>query len=229
MLLVVLSLTNGKEFWDTDSPSHSDAGSIYSGSHKSSSPRREVDEEEYMKIVVSKRIRRLRRTIYEDPGNPFLIFDFEEQEISENDAPPSSFWKPDADDAPPPGFWGPGDVSPAFSGPSRHASTKHEFDSILGGGSERRSPDVKDARDSPIHAPTPQRIGTPALIKDHSIPAAGDVQHQNFGGTHQGSVSQKQLPAPAAAPSQNAGSRDTAFYGFYDNVLQEYRQSMNGL
>lgn len=167
-----------------------------------------------MKIRVNKRIRRVRRTIYEDPGNPFLIFDFEEEDLDVNDAPP-------------PGFWGPGDVSPAFSGPSRHVSTKDEFDRILGSG-ERQSHDMQDARDSPMHAPTPRRTGTPTLIKEHSIAVALEPdasQREGLDGFPEWRLSQKK--ADTAPPEQSDGTRDTMFYGFYDNVLQEYRQSLN--
>ncbi|EME39255.1 hypothetical protein DOTSEDRAFT_38476 [Dothistroma septosporum NZE10] len=74
-----------QEFWDaTDSPVVSsegyepdDTNSDYSTRSSSSSPRapREVNEEEYMKLTASYRIRRVRQTIYDDPGNPFSLED----------------------------------------------------------------------------------------------------------------------------------------------------------
>lgn len=168
-----------------------------------------------------KRIRRFRQTIYEDPGNPFNIAshhcDEEDEEMDEReeDDDEEEFR---IDDAPPAGFWGPGDLSPAFpSGGSRHISTRHEFDSILGSDTYQ-SHEVLDARDEPPQAPTPERIGTPEVIKVHSFPSIQvALKREDSGSTLRGSDMRQR-----EGLGQDPGNRDTAFYAFYDDVLKEY-------
>lgn len=180
--------------------------------------------------MAKKRIRRVRKTIYEDPGNPFNVAsthsesdeaeeeEYEESEEEEEDDEEDYF----VNDAPPPGFWGPNDTSPAFSGSGRHLSHRHEFDSILGSDTYQGHGGF-DARDEPMHAPTPQRIGTPSVIREHSIPVLDDSIFRRF------DENLSSNGKDAAPLNGNVGSRDTEYYGFYDDVLEEYRRSVADL
>jgi len=174
--------------------------------------------------MAKKRIRRVRKTMYEDPGNPFNIASThsESEETGEDDEESEEEDEEEyfVNDAPPPGFWGPNDTSPAFSGSGSHLSSRHEFDTILGSDTYQGYDGV-DARDEPMHAPTPQRIGTPSVIREHSIPVLDDSIFRRF---------DKRGSSNEDAPLDgNAGSRDTAYYGFYDDVLEEYRRSVADL
>ncbi|KAF2168886.1 hypothetical protein M409DRAFT_20900 [Zasmidium cellare ATCC 36951] len=230
------------EFWE--SSSHIPDGeedSTYSSndSTRPSSPSvpREVNEEEYMKIARVRRIRRIRRTIYSDPGNPFAFGDDDDPH-----AAPTTLFQRSRDVSPAPTAVG---DRPRVELNDSPASMIEESAGVLSD-SPMSPPEeggkFEHVRDSLLYAPTARRSGTPALITQLSIPASPaspqpPVKDEKFlvpktiprkRSLSWGGPESPQLGG-LVSPEQDGNVRNTMYYGFYDQVLQEYHRSREGL
>lgn len=190
-----------------------------------------------MKLAGKKKLRKVRQTVYESPGNPFA--DDEEQEgISVFTMPfrPPVYPLDTVREGSP-------SRSPcdrAARAPARPAGQM----SLLNGSPFEdaiESPAVAQspvALPSAIHAPAPQRHGTPTLIKEHRSSMSVTVITENLAAQESESeyVSPRTLWQPGSEPSKQPPqgkkgvreeARNTKFYGFYDDILQDYngRQS----
>ncbi|SMQ52603.1 unnamed protein product [Zymoseptoria tritici ST99CH_3D7] len=225
----------------------------------------------YVKLSKTRKIGRLRDTVYSDPGNPFdgesdineadfgmagvgrEITPAEQKKISAKDEtppPPLDFWREswpsqsrlskrrgvlqintkerrshedgkkvrqfkrksaassssssdDYDDAgPPSGFWRGQSSVKVRKRPEMQ--TRQEVEESRG---RKRGP--RDGGETVIHAPTPKRSGTPALIREHSLPLFPEDKKE-MGDRN------------AKEDDENRDNRDTRFYKFYSGVLGEY-------
>ncbi|KJX94403.1 hypothetical protein TI39_contig4197g00008 [Zymoseptoria brevis] len=225
----------------------------------------------YVKLSKTRKIGRLRDTVYSDPGNPFdgesdidevdfgvagvgrEITPAEQKESSAKDEtppPPLDFWREswpsqsrlskrrgvlqintkekrshedgkkvgqfkrrsaassssssdDYDDAgPPPGFWRGQSSVKVRKRPE--TQTRQEVEESRG---RKRGP--RDGAETVILAPAPKRSGTPALIREHSLPLFPEDKKE-MGNRN------------AKEDDENRDTRDTRFYKFYSGVLGEY-------
>ncbi|EGP86066.1 uncharacterized protein MYCGRDRAFT_94570 [Zymoseptoria tritici IPO323] len=223
----------------------------------------------YVKLSKTRKIGRLRDTVYSDPGNPFDgESDIDEADIGmagvgreitpaeqknnsakdETPPPPLDFWREiwpsqsrlskrrgvlqintkerrshedgkkvrqfkrksaassssdDYDDAgPPSGFWRGQSSVKVRERPEMQ--TRQEVEESRG---RKRGP--RDGGETVIHAPTPKRSGTPALIREHSLPLFPEDKKE-MGDRN------------AKEDDENRDNRDTRFYKFYSGVLGEY-------
>ncbi|PPJ59047.1 hypothetical protein CBER1_01697 [Cercospora berteroae] len=225
---------------------------ISHSSSRSSSPSRprKVNDERYMKISGSHTMRRVRRTWYHDPGNPFAFV----EEGNEADGLLSTT---------------PYGSSPAQTESSgfnlelrghfnRSAAAtdssgfnfelenlaKQSFTPQSHFGDEdviheemvrrQSSPDVGmerfgDSLGLPLHAPQAQRTGTPALVRSHSLKEAA-----SFASSTPPPEEGEYIP-PRTFWKKGAASKDvqeatirvedvaaTNYYGWYDGILEEY-------
>ncbi|KXT18154.1 hypothetical protein AC579_7709 [Pseudocercospora musae] len=141
--------------------------------HSSPTRARPVDEERYMKIAVNRRIRRIRQTIYIDPGNPFESH----EEENYQDLSTTSQTSPDE-------YTTPLDQSLRnsassneryiFGEPSMDTPLlPHEIDALPLPQFPSVPRHIRDSSFGPaIASPVPQRVGTPDLIR--SIPITLD-------------------------------------------------------
>lgn len=234
------------------SPEQPDFANLDRRSSGSSSPgkSRDVDEDDYIKIAGSHKMRRVRQTVYCDPGNPFELegseADFDMLPRSNGASPAftdSSGFNPELRRS----VWQSSSpvaetdstdfIFESEGSPDHHSpgsSSYSSSDSVL---HRRGSPDVGMERfsgkgDLPLHAPKARRPGTPALVRAHSLqealvettvvsaPEADDVYIPPR------SLWRRSLPSNnllEATGHVNDVRRDTKFYGFYDGVLEEYR------
>lgn len=235
-----------------NSPEQPDFTNLDRRSSGSSSPgkSRDVDEDDYIKIAGSHKMRRVRQTVYCDPGNPFELegseADFDILPRSNGASPAftdSSGFNPELRRS----VWQSSSpvaetdstdfIFESEDSPDHHSpgsSSYSSSDSVL---HRRGSPDVGMERfsgkgDLPLHAPKARRPGTPALVRAHSLqealvdttvvsaPEADDVYIPPR------SLWRRSLPSNnllEATGHVNDVRRDTKFYGFYDGVLEEYR------
>lgn len=170
-----------------------------SSRRSSSSPgkSRHVDEDDYIKIAGSHKMRRVRQTVYCDPGNPFELeaseADFDDILLPRSKGASPAFtdssgfnpelrrsvWhssspvaETDSSD-----FIFEFEHSPVHHSPVHHSPVSSSYsssDSVL---HRRGSPDVGMERfsgkgDLPLHAPKARRPGTPALVRAHSLQEA---------------------------------------------------------
>lgn len=182
---------------------------------------REVNEEEYIKIAAKRRIRKVRKTLYEDPGNPFNVGDVETgQQSQAQDGDPSTL----AITEPPRSL-------NSSKGVLRSESQAIIADDDYTSSDESINPFIeKEERASReetqvLYHPSPQRTGTPNLIKKHSIPLAREpssyVPPRSLW-----KKGDQSLPNPGFTSLPNVKDADdarrTRFYDFYDDVLAEY-------
>ncbi|KAK5132453.1 hypothetical protein LTR08_009064 [Meristemomyces frigidus] len=172
----------------------------------------------YMKLAGKKKLRRVRQTMYEDPGNPFAESEHEgDLAILNMSHPPAA----------------------TRSSTLTQASSKQSllsgrpFDDAVE--SPAGPPTLLSPVVSPnmiIHAPTPVRRGTPTVVQEHHPSLSGAI----FPGLSSSERPDGNLAAPSMRrqdesisfprrprqkPSQRDEARDTKFYGFYDEILKD--------
>ncbi|KAK1818765.1 hypothetical protein LTR12_006815 [Friedmanniomyces endolithicus] len=199
--------------------------------HSSQSVDAEADSPPFMKVAAAKKLRKVRQTIYEDPGNPFDVADSTDQVPLLPIPFRPSLQKSQSELT--------SRIETAKSGKHRLLTGSPFADAI-------ESPVVLSVPKSGItfvttlHAPTPHRQVAPALVKKAhrsvsvvAIPWDAAVGLDPEGeyvapraGWRRGSV-----PVPvsgggdgdvAARYGEERSVRDTQFYGFYDDLLPEY-------
>ncbi|KAK0943520.1 hypothetical protein LTR29_004897 [Friedmanniomyces endolithicus] len=188
-----------------------------------------ADSPPFMKVAAAKKLRKVRQTIYEDPGNPFKVA----EPTDEVPLLPIPF-------------------HPALQKSQSELKSRIETakpgehqlltDSSFADAIE--SPVVLSVSESGIsfvttlHAPIPQRHVTPAMVKKAhrsvsvvAIPwdaAVGTDPEGEYmaprAGWRRGSVpvSVSRVGDAAVGYGEERGVRDTQFYGFYDDLLPEY-------
>jgi hypothetical protein len=186
-----------------------DEDSDYESSNGSPPPVfRNVSEEEYMKIAVTRRIRRVRGTIYEDPGNPFLTNEWDDEDLvltGLNDHAQEVLPMTARNINSAPISWSPASENWTRCENREHANTEGV------------------RRGASLLAPTPRRPGTFQLgraqtVREHSNPLTMNPPTPEPKGKDPTPIKErwrKSLPL-ATEP------RDTAFYDFYDGVLDGY-------
>lgn len=185
-----------------------------------------------MKLTGKHKLRRVRQTIYDDPGNPFESEggDFKEMNLfstpfratppqrqdSYNDRllPGHVYQWPDGRTSQEPGLL-----------------TGRPFDDAV------ESPAVLQAPSSAstIYAPTPQRHGTPTLVREHRRSmSVAVIQEQRAveelaseytpprAHWRRGSIPAHNVAPPVRTEQQE--QRNTQFHGFYDDILQDYKK-----
>ncbi|KAK0862807.1 hypothetical protein LTR87_016461 [Friedmanniomyces endolithicus] len=197
--------------------------------HSSQSVDVEADSPPFMKVAAAKKLRKVRQTIYEDPGNPFKVA----EPTDEVPLLPIPF-------------------HPALQKSQSELNSKIETakpgeHQLLTGSSFAdaiESPVVLSVPESGIsfvttlHAPMSQRQVTPAMVKKAhrsvsvvAIPwdaAVGPDPEGEYvaprAGWRRGSVpvSVSGGGDAAARHGEERSVRDTKFYGFYDDLLPEY-------
>ncbi|KAI5358516.1 hypothetical protein Slin15195_G109640 [Septoria linicola] len=223
-----------------------------SSSSSSPSCARDVDEEDYMKVVGSHKMLRVRQTIYNDPGNPFDIESPEDagpwpQYATHGTSPAmtdSSGFNPElgielnrsiaATDSSRFNFELEKIISNISTSPASSADSA--TDSVL---HRRGSPDVGMERFGnrlpvPLYAPKARRPGTPALVRAHSvkevsIPVVPSPEPEEEEYVPPRSLWRRSLPSSNLCEATGRVAdvvRDTNFYGFYDGVLAEYRADL---
>ncbi|KXS98508.1 hypothetical protein AC578_5516 [Pseudocercospora eumusae] len=144
--------------------------------HSSPTRSRPVDEEQYMKIAVNRRIRKVRQTIYIDPGNPF-----ESDEEEQNTQASSTKSQTSTNDHPTPLDQSlrnstSSDERYIFGEPSMETPLlPHEIDAIPLPHFPSAPTHIRDSSFGPaIASPVPQRLATPDLLR--SIPITLDLE-----------------------------------------------------
>lgn len=224
---------NPEDRHEADS-SYGSARSSLSLSSKSSSASkaRKVDEEQYMKTARDRRIRRLRQTIYEDPGNPFALGLDDSTPLAASGLDPFASTKAQAQANPELTFPPRGSSKQQVA---RTLSTKRNlslssWDSFALS-SQPPSPHLEEPphvishlRDSLLHAPKPRRAGTPTLIRQHkysdsapSKPAEDEIEKEEYVPPR---TRWKSLPSNGRV--EDAEERNTRFYRFWEGVWREY-------
>lgn len=208
-----------------DSEEHDEA-SDYNSSRSSSIGYRPVNEEEYMKTAVDRRIRRVRRTIYDDPGNPFTFGQYD------NELTVPMLYQRSRDNSPAPAEPSTYGMQPRLELSDSPASMAMELEGVIHNvnspdvGEERFGRSIGD-RGTPLPAPRPRRTGTPTLVRAESVrEAASHIDAPEA----EGYVPAKELWRNSLPVGMSADGypRNTVFYGFYDSVLQDYRASQHG-
>ncbi|PIA90832.1 hypothetical protein CB0940_11205 [Cercospora beticola] len=237
---------------DDDHREEAEEDDVSHSSSRSSSPSRprKVNDERYMKISGSHTMRRVRRTWYHDPGNPFAFVD--EDNEADGLLPTTSYGSSPAKTESS-GFnlelRGHFNRSAAATDSSgfnfeleniaKQSSTPHSHfadEDVIHEEMVRRqsSPDVGmerfgDSLGLPLHAPKAQRTGTPALVRCHSLKEAA-----SFASSTPPPEEVEYIP-PRTFWKKSAASKDvreatirvgdatvTNHYGWYDGILQEY-------
>jgi len=194
-----------------------------------------------MRLAGKKKLRKLRQTIYEDPGNPFAD--------DEGDADVSIFTMP----------FRPG-TGQSFHTLHDTTSSDSQYTIASDRTLEQLWPRAFDARNllngspfedavespaippisrpsgapnTPIHAPIPHRQGTPTLIKQvqRSMSVTVEPEEALSGDSPiRYDAHSAQLKSTSGQIQFNEGQervqrsqyRDTKFYGFYDDILEDY-------
>ena len=176
-------------------------------------------EHRYMKLATKKKILRIRHTIYEDSGNPFAD-DIDSEGVSPCSEP--SEYKP---------------LSPSPSILEEPSSgTAPSGVDVYQGGLKTYGPlTTKNSLADPkvVRLPTPRHQGMPSAIQTHRRSQSVEVSLPTPLDDYNDYIATRTLwqngSAQIAQLIQNEQSvkkiiRDTKFYGFYDNILQEYKR-----
>ncbi|KAK5122484.1 hypothetical protein LTR85_004068 [Meristemomyces frigidus] len=199
----------------------------------------------YMILAGRKKIRKVRQTIYEDPGNPFAT----DEQDDQTDGAISIFSMPFHPGVQDPTMSGHSYSKSPFGGVQKQpptVSTAHfegerqllngrPFDDAVESPSVPSSPHPSPTAANPIHAPTPQRHGTPTIIQNHrrsvsvavlpGQPTGGDASGEYVAPRTDWRRESLRYPEPPEqiAPMRD-NTRDTKFYGFYDDILEDYEK-----
>ncbi|GIZ49703.1 hypothetical protein CKM354_001273000 [Cercospora kikuchii] len=240
---------------DDDDDHREEAGEDDNVSHsssRSSSPSRprKVNDERYMKISGSHTMRRVRRTWYHDPGNPFAFVDEENDgdgllsttpygsspaktESSGFNLELRGHFNRSAAATDSSGFnFELENIAKQSSTPQSHFG---EEDVIQEDFVRRQSsPDVGmerfgDSLALPLHAPKAQRTGTPALVRSHSLKEAASFASNPPPPEEGEYIPPRTFWKKSAPPKDVQGATVRAgdatvtnHYGWYDGILEEY-------
>ncbi|KAK3071544.1 hypothetical protein LTR53_008411 [Teratosphaeriaceae sp. CCFEE 6253] len=166
------------------------------------------DSPPYINVAGAKKLRKLRKTIYADPGNPFATDEQETDQVS------------------------------LFSIPFRLVTFPKETGSKTGSRDSRllngtlfdhvvESPAVLDKPEAPkpmhaiLHAPVPVRQGTPVVVRATHRSKSFTVVPETVSQAD-GESEAEQPSAPEPASDEPSNVRDTMFYDFYDELLPDY-------
>ena len=159
-----------------------------------------------MKLPTARKILRLRQTIYSDPGNPFAdevgIMEPSPEPGTSIPALPTSFQRPFARNGEEGAVWRP-TVSRKPDMRNRPATNK-AIPQV--NRANRRSRSVALPAASTSKEPE-EYIGPRALWRKESAPTSGPSK---------------------TGLSKTHDSRDTKFYGFYDDIMHDYSGGKNG-
>lgn len=206
------------------------------------------DSPPYMRLAGQKKMRKVRKTIYEDPGNPFTnADDHVEGEVSIFNMP----FQPSISDGLYAVHSGSAKRSPSDSIHSNHPATGpittnestllsgRPFEDAVESPSVPASPRPPVTFPNTIHAPTPLRRVTPPVIREHRqssstavvMVASPDVVANGDKYVAPRAVwRRKGLPRHRPRnPPRDEEVRNTKFYGFYDDILLDYEKRVSRL
>ncbi|KAK5173391.1 uncharacterized protein LTR77_002072 [Saxophila tyrrhenica] len=209
-----------------------DEGDLFTGSWshqqgRSTWPDGQTPKDEYMRLPGKRKLVRIRRTIYEDPGKPFADDD------EDDDSPPSESWFKHGQ--PPRGSWFThGKPLPALT----HRPEADRQASIYSdtGDEKPQFPEAMEARQRSLGSrdryqdSSMPRQEVPASVRtDHRRSKSVAMSPANTntayvrprGFWRKGSAPAARLSAPDSSEGKDV--RDTRFYGFYDEVMDNYR------
>lgn len=196
-----------------------------------------------MKLAGKRKLRKVRQTIYEDPGNPFAMDEHDDRTESEISVFNMPFGAVLQD---PIGPTRVGTPSRSTSGsakkhlPAMSMMQPGSVESLLSGkpfDDAVESPSVPPTPTNVVHAPTPQRHGTPTVIQNHrpSISVdvlSGQLTDENTPGDYVSTRGHWRRDSPPYreaskrnAPPKRDNARDTRFYGFHDDILGDYERT----
>ena len=175
-------------------------------------------EHGYMKLATKRKILRVRQTIYEDPGNPFADESETEEVLShpwfEYEKPPPPSPAVEEKSVPESDLFGKG-VNHGGVGPLDYPLQTNAFIA-------NRKLDAY---------PSPYRDGS-STIRAHrrsqSVAVPASSLSDDYGKYIAPRTFWRKASVPMNRPTQHGSSanetaRDTHFYGFYDDIMQEYK------
>jgi len=197
----------------------------------------------YMRLAGKKKLRKLRQTIYEDPGNPFAN--------DEGDEDVSIFTMPFRSGTGQ-SFHTLHDTTSSNSQPAiasnktldrlsprvfgvRNLLNGSPFEDAVESPAVPPIPRLSNEPNTPIHVPIPKKQGTPTLMKqvqrsmsvavepEEAYPEDSPSQYNAFS-THWKSDSRQMHPDEGQGENRRTEYRNTQFYGFYDDILEDYDQ-----
>ncbi|KAK3642318.1 hypothetical protein LTR56_010895 [Elasticomyces elasticus] len=175
----------------------------------------EQDSPPFMRVAASHKLRKVRQTIYEDPGNPFTTTPPSDTEVSLFSIP---FHQPTFTNE---------QGEPELKLPrDRQLLTGSPFDDAIESPLVPRVPNSDLTFVTTLHAPIPQRQITAAMVKKAhrstsivAVPEDADEYVPARAGWRRGSV-----PVQRPAKDERKEKRDTIFYRFWDDLLPDYGQ-----